>query len=207
MALSLENRSSIHCLLLDFSKAFDSVPHERLLLKLEAFGVRGHLLQWIRGFLTNRLQRVVISGKYSSWLPVQSGVPQGSILGPLLFILYVNDIYSVIRHSKHGMFADDLSIYKDVSTPADCALLQQDLNSIVFWSKQWQLQLNCCKCEALNVSNKRSPLLFTYTISGQPLQWSAQCRYLGVLIDSHLRWGAHCCNIAQKASRVLNLLR
>ena len=64
----------------------------------------------------------------------------------------------------------------------------------------------CCKCEALNVSNKRSPLLYTYTISSQSLQWSSQCRYLGVLIDSHLRWGAHCCSIAQKSSRVLNLL-
>ena len=124
MALSLENRSSVHCLLLDFSKAFDSVPHERLLLKLEALGIRGHLLQWIRCFLTCHLQRVVINGKYSSWLPVQSGVPQRSILGPLLFILYVNDIYSIIHHSKDGMFADDLSIYKNVSTTADCALLQ-----------------------------------------------------------------------------------
>ena len=207
MALSLENRSSVHCLLLDFSKAFDSVPHERLLLKLEALGIRGHLLQWIRCFLTCRLQRVVINGKYSSWLPVQSGVPQGSILGPLLFILYVNDIYSIIHHSKYGMFADDLSIYKDVSTTADCALLQQDLDSIVQWSKRWQLQLNCGKCEALNVSNKRSPLLYTYTISSQPLRWSSQCRYLGVLIDTHLRWGAHCRSIAQKSSRVLNLLR
>ena len=112
MAISLEKRSSVHCLLLDFSKAFDSVPHQRLLLKLEAIGIRGYLLQWIRSFLTNRLQRVVINGRYSPWLPVKSGVPQGSILGPLLFILYVNDIYSVIHHSKHGMFADDLSIQK-----------------------------------------------------------------------------------------------
>ena len=112
--------------------------------------------------------------------------------GPLLFILYVNDIYSVIHHSKHGMFADDLSIYMEVSTPADCALLQHDLDGIVRWSNQWQLQLNCSKCEALNVSNKRSPLMYTYTISNQPIQWSHQCRYLGVLIDSHLRWKAHC---------------
>ena len=117
----------------------------------------------------NRLQRVVINGRYSPWLPVQSGVPQGSILGPLLFILYVNDIYSVIHHSKHGMFADDLSIYTEVSTTADCALLQHDLDGIVQWSKQWQLQLNCSKCEALNVSNKRSPLMYTYTISNQPI--------------------------------------
>ena len=124
-----------------------------------------------------------------------------------LFYIYVNDIYSTIHHSKHGMFADDLSIYKDVSTTADCTLLQLDLDSIVQWSKRWQLQLNCCKCEALNVSNKRSPLLYTYTISSQPLQWSSQCHYLGVLIDSHLRWGAHCRSIAQKSSRVLNLLR
>ena len=207
MAISLEKRSSVHCLLLDFSKAFDSVPHQRLLLKLEAIGIRGYLLQWIRSFLTNRLQRVVINGRYSPWLPVKSGVPQGSILGPLLFILYVNDIYSVIHHSKHGMFADDLSIYTEVSTTADCVLLQHDLDGIVQWSKQWQLQLNCSKCEALNVSNKRSPLLYTYTISSQPIQWSSQCRYLGVLIDSHLRWKAHCRNIVHKGSRILNLLR
>lgn len=105
------------------------------------------------------------------------------------------------------MFADDLSIYTEVSTTADCVLLQHDLDGIVQWSKQWQLQLNCSKCEALNVSNKRSPLLYTYTISSQPIQWSSQCRYLGVLIDSHLRWKAHCRNIVHKGSRILNLLR
>ena len=105
------------------------------------------------------------------------------------------------------MFVDDLSIYKEVSTTADCALLQQDLAGVVCWSRKWQLQLNSSKCEALNVSNKHFPLSYTYSISNQPLKWSSQCHYLGVLIDCHLRWGAHCRNIVQKSSRVLKMLR
>ena len=176
MAVALENRSSLHCLLLDFSKAFDSVPHERLLLKLDSFGIRGKLLAWIRGFLTCRVQRVVINGSYSSWIQVRSGVPQGSVLGPLLFILYVNDIYSVINHSKHGMFADDLTLYTEVHTSADCKLLQDDLASVLLWSQRWQLSLNSAKCEAINISNKRSPVSFSYFINGHPIQWSSQVR-------------------------------
>ena len=207
MALALENRSSLHCLLLDFSKAFDSVPHERLMLKLDSIGIRGKLLAWIRGFLTCRVQRVVINGSYSSWTPVRSGVPQGSVLGPLLFILYVNDIYSVINYSKHGMFADDLAIYREVHTSADCKLLQSDLASVLLWSQRWQLSLNSAKCEAINVSNKRSPVSFSYVINSQPIKWSSQLRYLGVFFDSHLKWSAHCRHTVAKATRKLNLLR
>ena len=107
---------------------------------------------------------MVVNGSYSSWLPVRSGVPQGSVLGPLLFIIYVNDIYSVINHSKHGMFADDLTLYKEVNTLADCDLLQSDLCNVSSWTKHWQLQLNWNKCEAINVTNKRSPLLFLYIV-------------------------------------------
>jgi len=98
-ARTLELRQSCHCLFLDFSKAFDTVPHSRLLLKLESLGITGDLLNWIKAFLTTQSQRVVINGCHSSWLPVISAVPQGSILGQLLFILYVNDIKTVISHS------------------------------------------------------------------------------------------------------------
>ena len=103
------------CVLIDFAKAFDSVPHGHLLLKLQALGVHGSLLQWFRSFLTTRRQRVVVNWHFSDWSAVSSGVPQGSILGPLLFIIYVNDISSAVR-SNIQMFADDLTLYRVVSS-------------------------------------------------------------------------------------------
>ena len=99
-----------------------------------------------------------VNGSYSSWLPVRSGVPQGSVLGPLLFIIYVNDIYSVIHNTRLGMFADDLALYREVRILDDCELLQNDLTN-VSWSHRWQLKLNWTKCEAINITNRRHSLL------------------------------------------------
>jgi len=125
-AKTLDDHQSSHYVFIDYVKAFDSVPHERLLLKLEAYGVHEPLLQWFRSFFTTRRQRVVINGNYSDWRKVSSGVPQRSVLGSLLFILYINDLSCVIK-SKTKIFADDVIIYRKVVTHKDCAMLQGDL--------------------------------------------------------------------------------
>ena len=206
-AKALDSHNSSHSLFLDFAKAFDSVPHERLLLKLDCLGIRGDLLNWFRSYLTNRSQRVLINGHYSEWLPVLSGVPQGSILGPLLFILYVDDLYSLIRSSSLRMYADDVALYAEISSHQDCVNLQDDLNRIYDWSLTWQLKLSPSKCEVLNITNKRSPISFTYTIGCTSVVWCSRVKYLGVIITSNLKWNDHCQHIVQKATRSLNRIR
>ena len=205
-AEALNNRLSTHCVLIDFAKAFDSVPHGRLLLKLQALGVHGSLLQWFRSFLTTRRQRVVVNGHFSDWSAVSSGVPQGSILGPLLFIIYVNDISSVVR-SNIQMFADDLTLYRVVSSFEDCKQLQKDLDSVLNWCDRWQMNLQPQKCELLCISNKRLPLKFDYALGDFQLCWRTSIRYLGVCINSTLSWNDHCSKIAAKSTRVFNFLR
>ena len=155
-ANTLDRRSSSHVLFLDFSKAFNSVPHRRLLLKLDCIGVRGNLLRWIQAFLVSRRQRVVVNGCSSDWAPVSSGVPQGSILRPLLFLLYVNDI-GVCIESQTRLFADDCTIFRDVVGREDCEALQSDLHHLYQWAHKWQLHLNLSKCKALCISNKQIP--------------------------------------------------
>ena len=123
---AIEQGDSVDAIYLDFSKAFDTVPHRRLLRKLQAIGIRGSLLRWIEGFLTDRKQRVALNGVKSSWAPVASGVPQGSVLGPLLFVAYVNDLPDAVNCGVQ-MFADDTKIYRPVSNTADAELLQADI--------------------------------------------------------------------------------
>ena len=203
----LEQRSAVHCLLLDFAKAFDSVPHERLLIKLNSLGIRGEILTWLRFFLTERKQRVVINGTFSDWASVTSGVPQGTVLGPLLFLLYVNDLDSVVKHSTIKLFADDVLLYAEVNTTKDCLALQDDLSAVVSWSTCWQLKLNSAKCEALMITNKRKPIPFMYHINQQPISWCSPVKYLGLLVDSKLSWSKHCKFAVGKGTRSLNCLR
>ena len=134
---------------LDFTKAFDSVPHERLLLKLHAYGIRDPLLSWVRSFLTNRQQRVVLRGHYSSWTAVVSGVPQGTVLGPILFLIYINDIMRNVE-SQSKLFADDMKVYRALrNVHEDTQILQDDLNALEQWSTDWQLCFNTTKCEVM----------------------------------------------------------
>jgi len=176
-------------------------------LKLRTLGINGQLLGWIDCFLAARSQRVVVNGQYSGWLPVVSGVPQGSILGPLLFILYIDDVKRAVQHSSVKVFADDISLYSQVSCYEDCSKLQDDLSCVYQWSLKWQLKLNPNKCEALNISNKRSPIVFDYHVGSQSILWSQKIKYLGVVINSKLKWNDHCQYVVNKATKCLNRLR
>ena len=117
-------------ILLDFSKAFDTVPHQRLLQKLRKYGIRNHTLNWISSFLTNRTHHVVVNGSTSNIESVLSGVPQGTVLGPLLFLIYINDIEQHLT-SKIRLFADDNAIYRNINCPNDAKLLQNDIDGSI----------------------------------------------------------------------------
>ena len=120
--------------MLDFSKAFDKVPHEHLILKLQYYGIRGNILDWISSFLSNRTQRVVCGGFASDPVDILSGVPQGTVLGPLLFLIYINDITDYVS-SSYRLFADNCILYRQINSPTDAAILQNDLKELENWEK------------------------------------------------------------------------
>jgi len=162
-ACALNNRLQVDIGILDFSKAFDKVPHTRLVMKLEYYGIRGKPLQWITSFLTNRTQQVVIDGSYSSPCEVNSGVPQGTVLGPTLFLIYINDLITNIK-SNVCLFADDCLIYRTINSPTDHQILQQDLNTLSSWATIWQMRFNIEKCCILQLSKHHHKSTFTYHI-------------------------------------------
>lgn len=146
----IENSTPLDIIYLDFSKAFDTVPHTRLLNKLKAYGIDGKILDWIKNFLTNRQQRVKVNSSYSDYSAVTSGIPQGSILGPLLFIIYINDLPECIN-SSCKIFADDTKLYNNASNQS---IIQNDLLNLLEWSRLWPLSFNVNKCCVLHMGNK-----------------------------------------------------
>ena len=174
---------------LDLSKAFDSVPHERLLLKLNRHGIDGPLLQWFRYFLTNRMQRVVIRRKCSDWTLVKSGVPQGTILGPTLFIIYINDISTDLT-STVKIYADDTKIYRPISSPdVDIPALQCDLDRMGIWANKWQMYFNPDKCEVMRITHRKDKTKPIYSL-GEQLRSVENTKDLGVTISLQICPGA-----------------
>lgn len=202
LAKVLDNRGQTDMILLDFSKAFDSVPHQRLLLKLHNMGVRKNTLNWIGEFLTNRHQQVVLEGASSSRCKVTSGVPQGTVLGPLLFLAYINDLPSVVK-SKVRLFADDCILYREISTNPDTNLLQEDLDSMVRWGKTWQMTFNATKCYSMSVSHKKKPIQREYVMGSCILKAAKHHPYLGVEISNDLSWSKHIDQYHLKQTKLL----
>ena len=137
---------------LDFQKAFDKVPHQRLLFKLKALGIRDSIIDWIEQWLTDRRQRVVVDGEVSNWKSVLSGVPQGSVLGPLLFLIYSNDLDDSIT-SNVLKCVDNTKLFRTVNTDGDKQHLQNDLDKLVKWSEKWRMILNFGKCKCLHTGH------------------------------------------------------
>ena len=141
----LDAKSQVDLVILDFSKAFDTVPHQRLLCKLKNIGINNSLLEWIKIFLTTRHQKVLLDGETSTESQVTSGVPQGTVLGPLLFLIYINDVPDAVS-SDVRLFADDCIMYKEIKTAKDQDALQKDIDSLCKWEKSWQMSFNSTKC-------------------------------------------------------------
>ena len=189
---------------MDYRKAFDSVPHLRLLSKLYDLGVRGKVLKWIEAFLCQRRQRVVVNGSKSDWSEVSSGIPQGSVLGPTLFVLFINDLPNCVT-STIKLFADDAKLYRAVSTSDDSECLQKDLDALANWTQKWLLPFNTSKCSVLHLGSGNPKV--TYNISGVVLEQASVEKDLGVLIDEQLKFREQAAAAVTKANRILGLIR
>jgi len=191
---------------MDFAKAFDKVPHRRLLYKLDYYGIRGSTNDWIKAFLSNRTQTVVLDGDSSDSADVLSGVPQGSVLGPVLFLLYINDLPDNIRSSVR-LFADDCVLYKHIYSDADCHSLQEDIDRLAIWEKTWLMKFNASKCHTLRVSNQNKLVLHDYKLHDLVLESVSSAKYLGLTFTNNLSWSHHISNITSKASKTLGFIR
>ena len=191
------------CVYTDYTAAFQSVHHPLLMHKLQnSFNVQGIASRWIGSFLSERKQRVLVNGQCSDWCPVTSGTPEGSLLSPLLFALFINDLPREISSSKCLMFADDVKIYRKVTCPADAVLLQNDLQRLAQWSKIWRLNLNPGKCKYFRMTLKSKPVQTTYFIDDTALDQVETIRDLGVILDEKLTFGPHVYSCEQ-ANRAL----
>lgn len=202
----LDRRSTIDCVFLDFAKAFEKVCHKLLLLKLSKLNLGSNLFSWLEYFLCKRSQFVTANNTTSSQSPVHSGVPQGSVLGPLLFLIYINDLPSCVSSNIH-LFADDCVIFREINDNNDVCILQKDLTSVSEWCNSWLMQLNSSKCKVLRVSRTSSCFPGTYFLNSTLLEQVESYRYLGIHITSSLTWSLHISTIIKSANSMLGYLR
>lgn len=200
---SYDSSTQVDLAVLDFSKAFDTVPHQKLLHKLAHYGVKGTTHQWIGNFLTNRTMKVVLDGEESREVTVDSGVPQGTVLGPLLFLCHINDLPVTVK-SQVRLFADDCLLYREIHTFNDHIALQEDLKKLETWAQDWGMRFNAKKCNILSIKKKSD---FRYQLCGEILSDVTGSPYLGVTISNDLKWHDHISNKTKKANSVLGLLK
>ena len=198
---------------MDFMKAFDKVPHRRLIKKMEGYGIGKRILNWVKDFLKNRKQKVSVNGAESACQDVTSGISQGSVLEPILFVIYINDMTECVDAVAY-LFADDTKLYKEIKREVDSEKLQKDLDSLQKWSDTWLLKFHPNKCKVMTVSSKKkreeiSNQYHLYDNLGQEteLQTSEGEKDIGVLVDEQLSFSKHMQQQINKANSIMGLIR
>ncbi|RUM41879.1 MAG: hypothetical protein DSY80_08180 [Desulfocapsa sp.] len=210
----LDRGGEIDVIYLDFMKAFDTVPHRRLLSKLSSYGIHGEVLSWIKAFLCDRRQRVAVRGSFSDWLDVLSGIPQGSVLWPLLFVLYINDLPDNMM-SEVFMFADDTKVFREIKDDTDRATLQADLEELQTWSTKWLLKFHPDKCKTMTITRRKDPEARPYVmmkkVDGGDVEHILSKvdneKDLGIRVDAKLSFEQHISDKINKANQMMGLVR
>lgn len=203
---NLDKNIQTDAIFLDYAKAFDKISHRRLLLKLSHLHLHPDILKWLEQFLTNRSQYVSVNNHASNVASVTSGVPQGSVLGPLLFLIYINDLPLHVS-CQIRMFADDCVIYRAVNNITDQTALQIDLNHVQEWCDHWLMTLNSNKCKLISFTRRHHPLRFSYRISNVSVELVESYKYLGVTLANDLTWNVHVTNVISSANKTLGFLK
>ena len=208
--VSLERRLDVGAIFFDLRKAFDTVPHSLLLSKLVKIGLDPFIVTWIHNYLAERRQSVVLHGVSSLPADVISGVPQGSVLGPLLFLIFIDDIAAVQLSdgSRLVLFADDILLYHPISCSDDYLCLQSDIDSIGAWVTSNGMSLNYSKCKFMRISRKSKPIskCSPLLLDGAELEEVTTFKYLGILISSNLSWTPHIQTVCGNARKIIGLL-
>ena len=209
----LDNGGTIHAVYIDFMKAFDKVPHRRLIVKLKAYGISERMCTWVENFLYGRKQRVQMNGRFSKWSNVSSGIPQGSVLGPILFVIYINDLQDSFV-SDIALYADDTKIFKDIQLDSDIIVVQNDLFRLQDWSDDWLLLFHPDKCIVIRISlpwkqDYINPEYFMRKSDGTliKLEVSNCGKDVGVNIDEHLTFETHIVTKVNKVNSTMGLIR
>ena len=181
------------------------MSHDKLFKQLRCYGISGNVLEWIKSFLSDRTQVVKVENARSNAMPVLSGIGQGTCLGPLAFILYINDLASDLDGKVQlAKFADDLKIWREVKSDVDQEQLQNCLDSIAEWAANWQMDISVEKCFVMKIGSFSSK--FNYKINGTTLSYVNSIKDLGIIVDTNLSYSTHCCAISKKASRRANMI-
>mgnify|MGYP000176344217 CR=1 FL=1 len=208
LSQAIDKGKEVRMIFLDISKAFDRVWHRGLLLKLQQVGVHDPLLSWIRSYLSNRKQRVCIEGSFSDWVNIDSGVPQGSVLGPLLFLVFINDLIDDIT-CKVYLFADDTTLFEIVETPEGTVInFNANLKVVEEWGEKWKVDFNPDKTEEMIISTKKKkPAHDQLSFMNKPILRVNEHKHLGVTLSDNLCWDSHIKHICKKASSRLGRIR